>query len=154
MKQKFLTTILFLFTLNNIYSVEDRYMVIEMKSGDHYSFLLADNPVITYEKSSLVINDNAKTSYSIEGIKEYRFSSPSDVKGIYVNAFNIVSIDDETIEVRNAKPSEFVAITAVSGAHLVDVKTDASGNATIKLPASKGVYLLCVGSRSFKIIRK
>ncbi len=48
------------------------YMTVELKAGVKYSFLMADKPVATFKSGDLVVNGDAETSYSIEGVKNFR----------------------------------------------------------------------------------
>ena len=61
MKKRFLSVFAFLFwTL--CANATAQYMTVELKSGDKFSFLLEDNPVVTFKKGDLVVNGNAETS--------------------------------------------------------------------------------------------
>ncbi len=153
MKHKFLSTISFL-CMSFVAFATEEYMLVEMKTGEQYSFLLADRPVLTYENASLVINSDSKTSYAIEGIKEYRFVSNTSIDDISASALKIITIDDETIEVQNAKSSEKVVLMSVKGETEFCSKTDVEGKVIVKMPVNKGVYVLSVGNQSFKVIRK
>lgn len=135
---------------------EAKYMTIEMSNGSKISFLLADNPVITYQKESLVVNNNEKTTYSFEAVKNYHFTESNDsrVDALSANELRIVWVDDETIEVQNAQSNSIVAIVAINGVVASQTKTDAEGTATVKIPNKAGVYVVTVGRQSFKIIRK
>lgn len=132
------------------------YMTVEMNSGAKISFLLADNPVITYQDDNLVINKDAKTTYSIEDIKNYHFTENDDtkVKMTNANSLVIVWVDDNTIEVQNATPGSEVSLTAVNGMVVSKNKVDLDGKATVKVSNNAGVYIISADKQSFKIIRK
>ena len=153
---KRLFTSLFLIGLAFGAYAEVRYMTIEMKNGSMISFLLADNPVITYQSESLVINNDAKTTYSFEDIKNYHFTEmdESGVDALSANDLRIIWVDDETIGVQNALPNSIIAITAVNGVVVSQTQTDVERKATVKIPNKAGVYVITVGKQSFKIIRK
>ena len=57
---------------------ESKYLTVEMKEGAKVSFLLADNPVITYQSGSLVVNKDAKTTYAFESVKNYHFTENNE----------------------------------------------------------------------------
>lgn len=137
-------------------NAESNYMTVEKTNGSKISFLLADNPVITYKDGNLVINKDAKTTYSFEDIKNYHFTENDDTKATSVSAeaLRIVWIDDATVEVRNAQSGSVIALTAINGTVVATSKADADGNATVKMPYNAGVYVLSAGNQSFKIIRK
>lgn len=135
---------------------EAKYMTIEMKTGTTISFLLADNPVITYNNESLVVNNDIKTTYSFEDVKNYHFteSFATGVNALPTNELRIVWIDDETIGVQNAQPNSIIAITAVSGVVVSQTRTATDGISTVRMPSKAGVYVLSVDKQSFKITRK
>ena len=153
---KRLFTSLFLIGLTLGTYAEVKYMTIEMKNGSKISFLLADNPVITYQSESLVVNNDPKNSYSFEDVKNYHFTemNESGVDNLPANDLRIVWVDDETIGVQNALPNSTIAITAINGVVVSQTKTDADGKSTVRMPNKTGVYVLSVGKQSFKIIRK
>ena len=135
---------------------EVKYMTIEMKNGSKISFLLNDNPVITYQSESLVVNNDAKNTYSFEDVKNYHFTEmdESGVDNLPANDLRIVWVDDETIGVQNALPNSTIAITAINGVVISQTKTDADGKSTVRMPNKTGVYVISAGKQSFKIIRK
>ena len=153
---KRLFTSLFLIGLTLGTYAEVKYMTIEMKNGSKISFLLADNPVITYQSESLVVNNDPKNSYSFEDVKNYHFTemNESGVDNLPANDLRIVWVDDETIGVQNALPNSTIAITAINGVVVSQTKTDVDGKSTVRMPNKAGVYVLSVGKQSFKIIRK
>ena len=132
------------------------YMTVEQKSGERFSFLLKDNPIITYENGSLVVNGNSVTTYAIGSVKNYHFSESdeSGLKKLGASVLRIVSLDDNAIGVENAAAGTMVSLANLNGAVLSNTTTDPSGAATVTLPNGKGVYVLSVGKQSFKVIRK
>ncbi len=134
---------------------EGKYMTVELKNGDLYSFLLSDKPVVTYNEANLVINSNDRTSYAISGVKNYHFTKSDATSLETVNSFlRIVNIDNETVEVQNAKPMSAVSLTSTSGVQILSSCAGSDGRVVVELPESKGVYILSVGNQSFKVIRK
>lgn len=154
MKHEFLTSLSLLFSACGAFAAEN-YMTVELKNGDLYSFNISDKPVVTYKDASLVINSNAKTSYSISSVKNYHFTK-SDITLLETasGSLRIVNVDDETIEVQNAKPLASVTLTSASGVKVLSSYVGTGGNVAVNLPASKGVYVLSIGNQSFKVIRK
>lgn len=155
MIKRFFTTLSLICLALGAYA-EAKYMTIEMTNGSLISFLLADNPVITYKSKNLVVNNNEKTTYSFEAVKNYHFteSDESGVDDLSANELRIVWVDDETIEVQNAQSNAIIAITDINGVVASQTKTDAERKATVKIPNKAGVYVITVGKQSFKIIRK
>lgn len=135
---------------------EKQYMTIEQLDGSKFSFLLDENPVVTYEDENLVVNGSATTSYAISNIKNYHFTEKSEsaVRDQIADMFYVVSIDEATLKVQNAKASEKVSLINVNGVVISVASTDDEGTAIVKLPEQKGVYVLTVGTRAIKVIRK
>ena len=133
-----------------------QYMTVEQQSGEKYSFLLKDNPVVTYEGSDLVVNGNASTSYAISGVKNYHFTEfdETDVEILTADMLRIVCIDEATIEVCNAEANANVVLVGANGMVQSSTMVSVSGKVRMNLPKQSGVYVLRVGTKSFKIIRK
>lgn len=131
------------------------YMTVEQKSGDKYSFLLADNPEVTYKDGNLVVNGNATTSYAIDGVKNYHFTeSDLTIAEKTDNNQLYISVSNNTVAIENASAQSKVVLVSANGATIATAKTDVQGAATIALPNQQGVYVLTVGENSFKLIRK
>ncbi len=141
-------------------NAKKQYMTIEQKNGEKYSFLLDENPEITYSDGNLVVNENGKnssnaiTSFAISNVKNYHFTETVSVDTRSSNELRIVKLSESAIEVQNANPSTKVMLVNINGAIMFESTTNAEGSVTITLPEHKGVYLLSVGSRSLKVIRK
>lgn len=137
-------------------NAESNYMTVEKNDGSLISFLLADNPVITYQNDCLIINKDANTTYSFDDIKNYHFTEEdvTAAESVSAIALKFVWIDDATIEIQNAQSGAAVALTAVNGVVVSNSKVDADGKAIVKIPNNKGVYVISAGKQSFKIIRK
>ena len=151
----------FLFALSSIclalgIHAESNYMTVELNNGSMISFLLADNPVITYQSESLVINKDEKTSYNFEDVKNYHFTKDNKTKAedVLSKSLRFIQVDEETIEVQNAQPNTYVILTAINGTTLSKAKVDENGKAIVKLPNQTGVFILSAGIQSFKILRK
>ena len=132
------------------------HLTVELKAGNKYSFLLADKPVITFAGGALVVNGDAETSYSIEGVKNFHFTEgdASGVETLSSGDIRILSLDDATIQVQNLEQKSLVTLVNVSGVVFSSVSADAEGSATVSLPQAKGVYILTAGGKSFKVIKK
>lgn len=132
-----------------------QYMTVEQKSGAKYSFLLKENPVVTYKGGELVVNGSASTSYAISGVKNYHFTE-SDQTGVENTGADMLRIttDENTVLVENAPAGAKVALVNAGGATVTNTTAGQNGGATISLPSAKGVYVLTVGKQSFKLIRK
>ncbi len=135
---------------------ESKYMTVEKTDGSSISFLLNDNPVITYQSGNLEINKDSKTTYAFDMIKDFHFTETdeSGTRMFSADVLRFIWIDNETIEVQNTQPGTVVFLTAINGVVVSKSKADADGKATIKMPQKAGVYVISAGKQSFKIIRK
>ena len=135
---------------------EKQYMTVVQKNGSKISFSLEWNPIVTYESGNLVVNGNANTTYAISGVKNYHFTEKNEtgVKAISKDELRIVSIDETSLQVQNAPSSENVALVNASGVVVFSTTTANDGSVIVRLPEQKGVYVLSIGAKSIKIIRK
>lgn len=155
LKRKFLASLVFALGVTHL-NAAATYLTVELNTGDKCSFLLADKPVVTFKSGDLVVNGNAMTSYSIEGVKNFHFTE-SDVTDTEIHSskmLRVVALDESRLQVQNLKQTSMVTLLNVSGALVSSVKADSEGSAVISLPQTKGVYILSAESKSFKIIKK
>ncbi|MBO4804497.1 MAG: hypothetical protein J5554_00485 [Paludibacteraceae bacterium] len=133
-----------------------QYMTIELKSGGKFSFLLADNPIVTYANGDLSVNGSPSTSYAISGVKNYHFTEKNEtgLSSVSSETLSIVSLDDNTLGIQNAPASAKAILLTATGVVASTAVVDASGAATLVLPQQKGLYVLSVGELSIKLIRK
>ncbi len=155
MTNKFISAVFMLCFSCGVYA-EKNCMTIEMKTGTKYNFLLDSNPVITYSYGDLVVNDGEYSTYEISRVRNYYFTetNPSATSSVSASGTGIVTVNGETVEVRNADVKEKVVLSTVAGAVLAESFADYNGFASIALPNSKGVYLLTIGENTIKVIRK
>lgn len=136
-----------------------KYMTVELKSSEKYSFLLADKPVVTFQNADLVVNGSAETSYAISGVKDYHFTEKDETEATgetlkSVETGCVIFENNGVVFVQKANPSADVLLFNVNGVVLSKTSVDNNGNAELKLPDFAGVYVLSVGNQSFKLIRK
>ena len=151
----------FLMVLSSLFgafcvNASPQYMTVELKNGEHISFLLVDKPTVTYEDGNVVVNGSASTSYAVEGIRNFHFTE-ADVTGVANNsadALCIVRIDDDIVALENAPAGAVVSLFNSNGALVSNAIVDRAGNSSVPFPSQKGVYVLTVGGKSFKLIRK
>lgn len=132
------------------------HLTVELKEGSKYSFLLSDKPVITFESAALVVNGNEETSYSIEGVKNFHFTEGDQSKAETLSAgdISVVCLDNSTIKILNLEKSSKVMVVNASGVVMSSVAADGEGEATVSLPQAKGVYVVSVAGKAFKVIKK
>lgn len=137
-------------------NAQKQYMTVEQLDGMKFSFLLEEHPIVTYENGSLVVNGNLTTSYAISSVKNYHFTeeNETDVHTLVTNMLRIVSLDESILQVQNAQAAEKVTLINVNGVTIFTALTDNEGSVNVVLPEQKGVYVLTVGTKSIKVIRK
>lgn len=140
----------------SVFSHAATHLTVELKDGNKYSFSLAKKPIVSLLNGEFVINDNSSTSYAIANMKNFHFSDASSdrVETLKSSDIRIVSVDESTIQIKNAEPSSLVSLTNISGQKLLSKEVDLEGVATINLPKVKGVYVLSVSGKSLKVILK
>lgn len=136
-----------------------KYMTVELKSSEKYSFLLADKPVVTFQNGDLVVNGSAETSYAISGVKDYHFTEKDETEATgetlkSVETGCVIFENNGVVFVQKANPSADVLLFNVNGVILSKTSVDNNGNAELKLPDFAGVYVLSIANQSFKLIRK
>lgn len=136
-----------------------KYMTVELKSSEKYSFLLADKPVVTFQNGDLVVNGSAETSYAISGVKDYHFTEKDETEATgetlkSVETGCVIFENNGVVFVQKANPSADVLLFNVNGVVLSKTSVDNNGNAELKLPDFAGVYVLSIANQSFKLIRK
>lgn len=136
-----------------------KYMTVELKSSEKYSFLLADKPVVTFQNGDLVVNGSAETSYAISGVKDYHFTEKDETEATgetlkSVETGCVIFENNGVVFIQKANPFADVLLFNVNGVVLSKTSVDNNGNAELKLPNFAGVYVLSVGNQSFKLIRK
>lgn len=131
-------------------------LIVEMKDSNKFSFLLAEKPVITFQNGDLVVNGSSSTSYAISNVKNYHFEEKisSSVGVAAEKELRIVYLDENSIQVQNAEANAQVTVFNVAGVVFSNQYADAEGTAIVQLPSQKGIYIVKVGSQSFKVIRK
>ncbi len=134
-----------------------KFMVVEQNSGEKYSFLLAEKPIVTYVDGELVVNGDASTSYSIASVKNFHFSEKletTDLVSTLMEMLRIFSKEEGILQIENAHATDVVTLVDMNGLVYASTVVSTEGTALIQLPNKKGVYVLSVGTKSFKIIRK
>lgn len=130
-------------------------LIVELKDSKKYDFLLDEKPVVTFQDGDLVVNGNSETSYAISNVKNCHFETDyTAVEAVKASDLRIVYVNENAIQVQNAVANAQVSIISVSGVVFSKQKADAEGAATLQLPTEKGVYVVTVGDKSFKVIRK
>ncbi|MBP3717760.1 MAG: hypothetical protein J6I79_09735 [Paludibacteraceae bacterium] len=132
------------------------YMTIEKTNGEKFSFLLAETPVITFVGDDLVVNGSSETSYAVTDVKNYHFTETDQtvVEKQTSELLRFVVLDEGVVEVQNATPASKVFLISAAGVVLSTTFVSENCSAVVSLPASKGLFVISVGNKSIKLIRK
>ncbi|MBR2262139.1 MAG: DUF1442 domain-containing protein [Paludibacteraceae bacterium] len=154
--KKFLFVITFLFSVVSLHAVST-HLVLELKSGEKYLFLIKENSAMVFSERSVVIEGKSDCSYLVENVKGYHFISDevTATESFTNSDIFITQTDDKTFLISNIEGSSVVYVVDLSGVVLSSVPTDENGVASVTLPQSKGLYIIKVGNnKSFKVLRK
>lgn len=131
------------------------HVTIEQKDGSKMNFLLAEKPVFTFDNGNLVAKGDSTTSFAFNNVENVYFSSPwANLEVVAANELRIEHLDGTAIKIQNANAEASVSLWDAYGKIFLSTKTDSEGTAVVALPQSKGVFILYVADKSFKIIRK
>lgn len=153
--KKFLFVITFLFSVVSLHAVST-HLVLELKSGEKYLFLIKENSNMVFSERSVVIEGKSDCSYLVENVKGYHFISDevTATESFTNSDIFITQTDDKTFLISNIEGSSVVYVVNLSGVVLSSVQADENGVANVTLPSSKGIYIIKTGDKSFKILRK
>lgn len=154
--KKFLFVIIFLFSVVSLHAVST-HLVLELKSGEKYLFLIKENSAMVFSERSVVIEGKSDCSYLVENVKGYHFISDevTATESFTNSDIFITQTDDKTFLISNIDGSSVVYVVDLSGVVLSSVPADENGVASVTLPQSKGLYIIKVGNnKSFKVLRK
>lgn len=131
-----------------------KYMTVEQKTGEKFSFLLANKPIVTYENDELVVNGSG-SSFVIDDLKNFYFTDEdhTGVANQTTDVLSVVKTDENTIRVENAAAGVAVKLVSASGSVVATGTTDQNGAASLSFPEQTGVYVLTIGNNSFKVVR-
>lgn len=131
-------------------------LIVDLKNSEKFTFALSDKPVITFKAGEMVVNGSSSTSYAISEVKNYHFEEvlPTAAENISKDELRIFQVDENTIQIYGANPGAQVVVVSIAGVVVSAQYADADGAATLQLPSQKGVFVVAVGDRSFKFIRK
>ena len=135
---------------------ETTHVTIDLTDGTKYSYLLAESPKITYSTDSFIVSGPARTAFDLSTVDSYHFTdgTVSDAKILGNNEIRITYSDNNHVKAEGLQPNSSVVLYSVAGA--VIKKTNASGDgvAEIKLPQTKGVYILKTDSQTVKLVKE
>ncbi len=136
-------------------------VVVEQTNGDKSEFLLSTTPQVKCDSNAITLTTTeTEIVFSYSDVKKAYISeaSSSPESGVepilQKNTSYHVAINDATVIVSGMKENESVNLFSMDGKLLCTAQADADGRAEVSLSQFiKGVYVVKVGSQSFKIVR-
>lgn len=159
MAKRLLFLFIILLTAYNVQSTTKNYLVVETTNGDMYSFGFSDEPIITFEKQSMKIKSKGDShSFEISDVKEYTFSETEKTTGIENVQANELRINNDAngqVIIEGIQPNSKVRLFSIDGKeHMSNISTS-DDRVHINLDSlPKGIYIVSVNSKSFKIYKK
>lgn len=131
--------------------------VVVLNNGNTASFLLQEDPVMTFEGSKLIITTGTvHTDFERADIKEFTFTGNStDVKAVPQKNLVYKQTDAEHLEISGLDAGTTVSIYDMAGQQVGSVSR-MGDKAVVSLSGKqKGIYLIQVGtSQTIKFIKK
>lgn len=125
---------------------------IDFRNGSTMFFTLNSKPTVSFQNRCLEVNKDSKITFSFDDIVNYHSSEMAGASSH--NSLNILLVNNETLQVKNAHPGSTIAVTSATGSVAFKSKVGSDGKVNIQMPNRAGVYTLSAGYQSFKIIRK
>ena len=135
-------------------SAQGQYLVLTQGDGTVGKFLLADQPVITFSESNLVVTCGSETlTTPMAGLKTSYEDATTAVEHPTFNERPTISFGEASFE--GLKAGSNISVYAIDGRVLATTKADEEGRASIQLSGlGQGVVILRTPTRSYKITLK
>lgn len=130
-------------------------LMVQLKAGDTHYYVLADQPVVTFDGGKCNITSPTLTSaYDIPDIDfanivDYDQASVKET----MSALTIEYITPDLIAIRGTAAGSHVTLHRIDGVKVGDYTVDDCGSVEISLAAlPSGVYILSCKEKTFKIL--
>lgn len=158
MVKRILLLFIVLLTAYNVQSATKNYLVVEKTSGDKYSFDLSDEPIITFNNQIMQITSKSDShSFEISDVKEYSFSDTNvtGINEVQPNELRIINDANGKIVIEGIQPNSKVRLFSIDGKEQMANISTSDDRVYINLDSlSKGIYIVSVNNKSFKIYKK
>ena len=133
-----------------------QHIAVEKEAGDLFTMELSELKQITFNGTTVNIEDNAGAIYSatMGDIKRIYFDDMSSIADMPAQSGNLVeyiSFDEIAI---NSEAGSTVAIYSLTGARLLTRRIDTQGEAVSITGLPQGIYIVKVNGRTTKIIKR
>lgn len=151
-------TIPFLFVSTTVFADSQNALIVEKNDGEIHSYLLSEQPKITYEVDKFVVHSNVEVKYDLSDINQYRFQKVGqnglDVAKADEKNLIITYQDNQHVSISGLADKSLVGLFNSSGQLIKNVQMGENGTETITLPSAAGVYVLKVNGQTIKVIKK
>lgn len=133
-------------------------MIVETTDGAPVQYELDEQPVVTFDKDSVVITTSTADYIGYSKIERIHFdvtsTTPMGIDDVTKPGVTVRIGRDEIVFLNIGTPAT-VAAFAINGASMPTDYTADGGNVTVRTASyPKGIYIFKVNNRSFKIIKK
>ena len=158
MKQRLLLLLLLLTAMSvGMYADQLETLVVTLKDGSQTTFFLKDKPQVTFEGTDLkVTSDVGDAAFALADVLRFTYEKkdPSGINETVVDPTG-VAFQDDVLVISQLKANAVVAIYALDGKLLRQLKAHRSGTYRIslsELPA--GLYLVKADNVTCKITKR
>ena len=133
-----------------------QHIAVEKEAGDLFTMELSELKQITFNGTTVNIEDNTGTVYSatMGDIKRIYFDDMSSIADINAQGGDLVeylSHDDIAI---NSEAGSMVTVYSLTGAQLLTRRIDTQGEAISIAGLPQGIYIVKANERTTKIIKR
>lgn len=129
-------------------------LVVTMTDGTTHAFSLnGQPPVMTFSEDNLIIDGDLSATYPWASVVGFCFSDATALDEWSTGTLLMTYTDNRTVHISGLPSDMSVTLYSIAGQRLT-AGTSHDGMLAIDLPAAAGTYLINIGSRSFKIIKK
>ena len=133
-------------------------LVVWAKDGSKVAFALNEEPKVTFNENSLMINSNTvSVSYQLEDMAKFTYedSEAQGIRNLENDKASSFKFDGEMLLFPSLKTGSKVAIHNLGGVLVFSRTIEAAGDYSFSLShLDKGVYLVSVDGLTYKIVKK
>ncbi len=135
----------------------NRMLVLELFAGTTNSFLLAEEPVITFSDGYIdVSSESTSVYYKLSEVANYHFEDASTgIKAVEADEIRVVSINADKVSIEGLDGNGVVRVFDTTGMQMPVAATHNGTYTEVSigtLPA--GVYIIKAGNQSLKIRKR
>lgn len=157
MRQRLLLFLLLTAMSIGMYADQLETLIVTLKNGSQTAFFLKDKPQVKFEGTDLkVTSDVGDATFALADVLRFTYEkkNPSGIDEIVVDPTG-VAFQDDVLMISQMKANAIVAIYALDGRLLRQLKAHRSGTYRLnlsELPA--GLYLVKADNTTYKITKR